>query len=724
MSILDRLPDPSVTTNSSVRVQADLGGLLRAVDALDAGSGDSPLSELFAFFGELNTRLDIDMQPLSGGLTQAVASIQNALPANALTFVESLDEAYTTVADLLESSEIVRQVGEGQSLNQAAQAVIAEAVTLFDGHIGELTGNLVDGDRLNELRQALVLIQNLEADFSAHQGELLPFLGTHLIGVAPDLLDAPLAHVQATLDVLAPLSDSALAATINPARQAVIAAYRALLEAINELDPADAAGYAQITLHLDELAAANDLLFAALSTFYTELDAVIAAHPWDSIFAVYVDLLDTLDIGVVPTVDDVVRQLEAMINDLLARLFMVFDADDLRSRVETLNRALRDAVIGSPLGQIKPTIEAFLERIRQSIEAVPTEAVQRVVNEMLGRVQSAISQLNLDQLQQEIEAAFAAVDGFIEANLNAGLRDSVATALGALGEQINRLPLADLLADLNGALGQIQALIGELENALQGNLDELNSLLQQAETLTFRPISDAVIGEIDDLKTRLQAINPNALSDAEKLALTGALAVIEALDLETQVVTGLKNGYRTAENEVKVILNQMVAALNHVRDEVIVFNPQVILAPINGALEDANQLLDKVNARTLLAPLYQQLDQLQAMLNEIAPGRLLDPLQAAYDQLSGLLDRLDPAQWVAPLDELYSQIDHLISVVDITPVMDELDRRQRELFDQARSAILDGFDALSLPAPLDGFLAEMRPLVELITVCRLWRPRH
>lgn len=388
MPILDRLPDPSATADASIRLEADLTALVGLFRSLDAHSSDSPLSELFTLFGQLDTHLDIDTNPLTGGLTSAVTSIQNALPANALSYVESLDEAYSDVTDLLSNSDIARQVSEGQLLNEVAQSVIAEALALFDTRIADLTGNLIDPARLEELRSALTLIQNLEDDFAAHQDELLPFLTNHLLGVAPDLLDAPLAHVHTALNVLSPLADSELEVTLDPARQAIITAYRALLDAINDLDPADPTGYAQITLHLDALAAANDLLFTALSTLYTQLENLIAAHAWDTLFTIYVDLLNAVDIGTVPTVDDVVYQLEAMINDLLTRLLMVFDADDLRTRIETLNLSLHDAVISSPLGQIKPTIEAFLERIRQSIEDVPTEEVQTIVNEMLGKVQS------------------------------------------------------------------------------------------------------------------------------------------------------------------------------------------------------------------------------------------------------------------------------------------------------------------------------------------------
>ena len=49
--------------------------------------------------------------------------------------------------------------------------------------------------------------------------------------------------------------------------------------------------------------------------------------------------------------------------------------------------------------------------------------------------------------------------------------------------------------------------------------------LQGNATLT-RDQETSIIGQINDIKTRLASINPNSLSDVEKLALKGALAVV------------------------------------------------------------------------------------------------------------------------------------------------------------------------------------------------------
>src|SRR5215207_6905742 len=97
MGILDRIPDLTATANSSVRLQADLGTLVGALSELQPNNANSPLAALFTAFGELRTRLDIDPQAVTGDLGSAVRAIQNALPANALDYVESLDSAYSGV---------------------------------------------------------------------------------------------------------------------------------------------------------------------------------------------------------------------------------------------------------------------------------------------------------------------------------------------------------------------------------------------------------------------------------------------------------------------------------------------------------------------------------------------------------------------------------------------------------------------------------------------------
>jgi hypothetical protein len=81
----------------------------------------------------------------------------------------------------------------------------------------------------------------------------------------------------------------------------------------------------------------------------------------------------------------------------------------------------------------------------------------------------------------------------------------------------------------------------------------------------------------------------------------------------------------------------------------------------------------------------------------------------------GAVGRLDPAQWVAPLQALYDEIDGLISLIDVTPLLDKLNDLQTELFANIRAVLLDALDGLSLPEPLGGFFAQVRPILEIMT---------
>jgi hypothetical protein len=715
MPILDQMPDIAPLLEASGSLQGNLGSLTSTLGALAPDQAASPLHEVGSIFSTLPVRLDIDTGSLTGGLTGTLQSIQNALPANVLAYVESIDEAYAGLSGLLTDSALVRQVSAGASLQETAEAVIEDALGLFDTHVSELTGNLIDLEMLNALRGALTDITNFQDNFAAHQADFAPFLARQLAGVAPDFLDAPVAHVNSALAVLAPLDDSALAGTLTPARRAAASAYRDLLDAITNLNPADAAGYATIQVRLNALSAANDLLVPALTTLYHQVDGLIASQPWDTFFTAYIDLLRALTIPQVPTLGDVVGLLQQFLDDLLARFLMIFNAEDLRERIELLRRSLHDAIVGSPLGQVRQGLQGFLEQIRQAIEAVPTEVIQEAVDSMFQRANEALASLHLTELQDELTQAFASAEAYINEQLNSVLVNDVQAAMEALAGQLNSLPIAGLINDLSNALAQLQKVVANLEAAVQSQLDGLKGLLAQLDTLSYKPVSDEVIGEINQLKTRLAAINPNSLSDVEKLALQGALAILQQIDLEGQVVSGLRTGYHAAEREVKSLLDQITAVLNRLRDQFGAFDPSAILKPVNDVLDMLSTQVERLNGRALLSPLYGDLDSLEVTVQALQPGRLLDPLQAPFDVLTQTLNRLDPTAWVAPLNTLYEEIDRLISLVDITPLLDSLDQRQRALLDSVRQAILSAFDSLHLPEPLDAFFAQLRPVVDLIT---------
>lgn len=713
--IFERLPDLSLLTTGRDSAGGQIAVLQGAFSTLSPDDPDSPLARITGAIGDLDATLDIDLSGLAEQLPAAIETVRNALPADSLTYIESIETAYETASNFLSGGPLSQAATSGESLQAVALAVVEEAMQLFGSRLDDLTENLVDPQLLQQVRDALSAVEAFRTDFPAHSDEFLPFIARNLLGVAPDLLEEPLGQLEASFSAVATLEPAVLATALDTPRQALAAAFDGLVGALEGLDPADAADYQIILQRLQAAESAINGLTGALSSLYEPIGDAIDAPIWDTLFQTYRTLLEAVPLQQVISVDDIVDQMADLLENILAGLFTTFGVEDLAARLEAMSATIRDNVVGSALGQIRQTLIDALGDVREAIEGVPTEEIQATVEAMLGRIKEELDALGIAQIGETIEQAFEDVETFITTNINDALRDEVRDALTAIGDQAEELDLGGLIQQITDAVGQIEVLIGDLHAEVEARMGDLRDLVSQLEELSFEPISDEVIEEIDEVTTRLEAIEPNALSDLERLAIKAALAVLEAIDLERQVVDGLKLGFATAQGEFKSLLDDLAAELERLTGTLDAFSPRAILGVLEAPLDEAGEVILSVDGRRLLDPLYEQVDVLAGRLAALSPGGLLDPLQAPYNEMMAAVGRLDPAQWTAPLNDLYAQIDRLIDFVDVTPLLEELDRRQRELFANARQAILDAIDGLDLPEPLSTFFDQLRPTLEAMT---------
>ncbi|HEX2739348.1 MAG TPA: hypothetical protein VHM69_02785 [Rubrobacter sp.] len=709
--ILQQLPDIQPLLVRRSAAEGQLEGFLGTLASFEPGNSSSPVAPVGSVLVDLEAKLDIDTTGLSTDLSSAIDVIKNALPPGTLEYVEAIEGAYDAARDLLQDNALVKEVAAGGDLKEVALAVIEEALGLFDQRIGQLGGNLIDADTLEGIRGVFASIEEFRTDFESHSDDLLPFLTQHLLGVRPDLLSGPLQHLDETYAVLAPLAAEAL----NPAREDLTGSLTDLLAAVEEFDPADAAAYDELETLLGGLESAIRAMVAALTPVYGQVQTLVENHAWDDVFSTYRDLLQEVTFDPPFTVDSVTDEMAEVLEEILARFYMTFGVQDLTQRIEALSAVIHDTFAASPLGQVRQTIRAFLGDIENAIDSVPTAEIQLTVEAMLERVGDEIEALGITQIKESISAALDEAREFVTENINSGLTEGVQGAVELVLANIKSLGLDTLISELTAAVNKLDTLTAELQTAIEGYMEDLSSLLSQLDTLSFEPVGDQVIEQIDELKTRLEAIDPNTLSDVEKLALKAALALLEEIDLEDQVISGLKQGYRAAEAEIKGLLEEITAALEQLRDTIEGFDPGQVLGPVGEALDTAGAAVEKVNGQALVRPLQKQVDSLVEKLEEFSPGQVLDPLQAPYDTMMETVNRLDPAQWVAPLNDLYEQIDNVIDLIDVTPLLDELDRMQRELLSNVRTAIMDAFDAIDLPEPFAGFYTGMRPFVEDVT---------
>lgn len=712
--IINRLPNLTAVLQTSASVESGLGGLSASL-TVAGPDANSPLSSVFAALEGVKERLSLDVGGLTTRFPAALETMRNALPADSIEFVRSISSAYDDARNFLETSPPARHVRPGGSLHEAGMEVVNDALRIFDEKQRELMGKLIDPATLQTVTSALESFNRFRTDFAAHRDDFLPFLTQNLLGVAPDVFSAPLAHLNSLRAVFAPLQTASVNAALDSAQQQIATTFRNLTNEVLAFNPADAAAFGRVNALLDSLETGLRALQGAASPLYRQAQSLIDDHAWDSVFTTLRGLLQSVTVAPSAAVDKVLREAEAMMDALLARLQTFIGPQDLTPRIEALNRQIRELFLNSPLGQIRRSLQEFLERIRQAIEAVPTERIQQTIEQLLDRVGQEIESLGLESIGQTIEQALGELENFINQNINQALREQVRGAVQSLLANLNGLPIATLTSAVENVIEQITQLIAELETALQSGMDQLAQPLAELETLSFKPVGDAVVAEINDLKTRLRSINPNALSSVEKLAIKAALVVLEEINLEEIIATEVKNVFNQAKDGAKSLLDELTALLNRLRERLEEFQPRQLMGALETVFGQLERVVDGLNAGALCAPLYRQIDEFAARLNSLSPGALLDPLQQPYQAVLSAVNQLNPDQLIEPLDELYKKINKLIDLVDVTPLLDELDRRQKELFNNARASLLSAIEGLNLPEPMGGFFNGLRPVLMAMT---------
>lgn len=717
-SLFDLIPDSSTM---QVADTSDLTNVLDTLQSLTNNRADSPLGSLFSGFSELDVMVNIDLDGLTTALPNSMDVMQNTLSPATLDYIASLQDSYDTASNFLNNNALVQQLTEGDSVQDVVLALINATLDLFQGRVDELSGNLIDADMLQQLEDTYTALQTLSADPDPTQ--LLPFITENLLGLVPDVLDAA-SGITADLYNTVMISADDIETALGAAQLTLDERLNVLVTAVTTFDPADASAYTAIQAQLTLVDEAAQALVALLLPFYQTAQSAIDGFDWQSLMQLYGDALAAIDLSDIPTIDDVMNQMAAVLENLLARVYMTFGADDLRNRINVLNEALRSSLLASPLAQVRDILNGYLGEIQQAIEDIPTEQIQETIEGLLDRVGDEIDKLGLNQIEVQINQAFIDVTDFVTTTISTDVTTSIRDALRQVLNQVQNLPVVDLIAQLEAAIQEVESAIGGIEATINQHVDSLRGALDQLDQITYEPISNEVIAKINEVKTTLSSINPDALSEPEKFAIKAALAVLEALDIQNEIVVNLKFAYHgEAEAPVRALLDKLAGYMDQIRQKLDAFSPTVLLAPVNDLLDEVEAFADQLNGRMLMRFFYEKVDEFGETLNNISPEQILDPLQAPYDSLMERVEQLNPDTWVAPLNDLYAEIDGLIDKVDITPLFDELDRRQRELFQQARDAILTGLDSANLPEPLNSFLDVIRPILETLTDAIFGDPR-
>jgi hypothetical protein len=709
------LPDLRGAIDASRNAQTQLSGFLGIAGSLADGSANSPLQGITQALGGLDQVLHIDLSGLSQRLPQAITTIENAMPADALRFVEELKGGYEQVSGFLQNSELVRQVQAGSTIEQTALALVDDVLALFQARLADLGTTIFDADTLESVKTALSAIESMAAKQTVPAEELLDFLSENLLGVAPDLLDDATEHVHTALAVLDPFSRASLETRIAAARDAAATAFKNVTDALAAFDPANLAAYAPLEKLLQTLGTALDAALAALEALYAALTTAVAAPAWDQLFAAYADVLRAIDLEDVPTVDDAVDAMAETVESMLSRLSTSLSPEDLARQVALTSASIHELFAQSALAQVRQILVAFIGKIQTAIEQVPTGEVDRAVKGMLERVHQEIEHLGIDQVRTTIQNGFQTAHDFVDHNIDDKLLKGVSDALAAALQQFQNIPIAELGQQLATAIQAVGDVIRNLEQSLASGLHDVETLLASLDSLNFRPVADEVVDEIHALKSKLAAIRPEALSDVEKVAIQGALSILRAIDLTGMIENELKKGFAALDTEVTRAVQAVLNAWLEFRRRIGGFDGASLAAPVTGLLDEVGKAVQGINGSKVLAPLDKLVDELTAKAKALSPGVILDPLQDPYRRMMQTIERANPDVWVTPLRALHKEIDRLIELVNITPLLTTLEQKEKQLFAQAQQAIASALDAVHLPAPLDAFYTEMKVIVLALT---------
>lgn len=723
-----QLPDLSGLLSQRNTLEQVLRTLPDAFTALSAGGSDSPLVGVAGTFTTLGTRLDIDLSGLVRDLPQGLSRLSATLPGDALPLVDMLRVSYQQLQEVVQRPEQLVNPDTLTNLSDTALEITQVALSPLESRIRTLTGGMVNTDTLAQLRQVRDLITALPGDLPDEPAAALSLLAERFVGVPPALLTGQPPDPAVLLTALAPLQPDQVTTLIDPLQQQVTDTFATLVPQLTSFDVTNAAAYQQAQTTLDATEAAISAFLDGIATIYQQLQTLVDQGVWETIPATYRQLLATLDLAAlsVPerSLQTINAELTAFLETLLERLAYTDYVTDLQARLTTLNQDVASAFARLPVEQVQQALAGGLEQVRQLIASIPLAQVRATVEQLLVQVQHELDALGLDTIVTTITTALQELETFVTSTFNAQLIDRARAALEPLLAQIEALqePLTSLFAQLNQVLQQISSVMIQLENDVQSQIARLNDLLTRLDQLSFQPVSALVIGQIDQIQQRLQAINPQALSTAERLGIKGALAVLEAIDLQQQVDTQLKPPFDALEQQVLDLLADVLAIIEGLFARVEAFNPQTLLAPVFDVLDRITQTVAGLTAETLTAPLTAQLQQhlaaFERLLDDLAPGRLLAVLQAPFDQLQAFVARLDPAQWLQPVQALYDQIAAALAALDIDALFRTLEQRQQALFASVRATVLPLFNGLRLPEPLDalfgGLHASLVAVVEAL----------
>lgn len=324
---------------------------------------------------------------------------------------------------------------------------------------------------------------------------------------------------------------------------------------------------------------------------------------------------------------------------------------------------------------------------------VPGQAIEKAVNEIdeaitmvtleitnrLNQVQSLVTMMDLPGIVDHAEQAIEDFTGSITGDLTAAFSD-VRQTIEAIATQIsgvvNSFDPAAVVASIEQGIDTLGVELQRPEiTSILEVAEKLKSIATRLDQLSFTPITDNVVGTIDDMKSAVQALGNN-LDDPLKGMLRGAIDILpDDLSPATDpLIEGLGD---LIEAGPIPLLEAIKDAPQEIVDAINGFDPGALVG--DSLSEPFQKLISDIEAfepSDLLDPINTEIENFKNRLREnVKPGDLLNPLIKIHDQILLDLDGFKPSEIIAPINEsLTSAVAQITNAIPIEGIFDEIEK--------------------------------------------------
>lgn len=349
----------------------------------------------------------------------------------------------------------------------------------------------------------------------------------------------------------------------------------------------------------------------------------------------------------------------------------------IESFFDKINDVISPASLEGPAQTIITQIEAIGDQFDTSLTTA-TLKIQDIFADLNQQIEGIDLSAIIDQLQEDI-------DNFVQSLID-DLSEAFATVNTAISEQIEQVDTSLDNFSPEAIIDALRSAIEGIADVLSspdvlGKIEKIQAAIQQVidaiESLSFTPVTDVVIDQIDEVSGTLSTIEESELNPVLKTALQAALAILpESIQPLTDPL--IDEFDELVQAGPVTLLDRVKEEPEKLLEKIESFQPAALIAePISEPFQSLIQQLEAFHPSQLITPVEEEFDRLsQRLTDQLDPEGIVEPVQQIFEQLISQLDELNPEAIIAPINDLLQEgISSLTDALDfdeITGILNQL----------------------------------------------------